>query len=469
MIQVAGGGNLIAFKAGLCGTDARHILGQDVQRRGGPAVVDRARIIVELLPQGVIFVVEHGVVPLQHPLKRQVGPAHDAQGLEHILLRERAGLIGAHDDLGDELVIALLRQAGQRQHGVGPLVDITALWAPETRLRIIGIVIGRLHGIHPLCKELHALRDAQFLRQLAGDIHGVVVNSGLEQLPVDALAPVVPRPGSVPVDWQAVLHLKELKVVQKRLAVSGHGFRVSGVEPVVVGAGHKDQTLVRNLLGFDAGRTAGDGPALRGPRHAGQDRLFGQVQPRLIIAVKGGVDLIGRVSHVGAPLPFRAVHVGIPHADGDGVESLLPQLVQVVVGRGERAGPRAVEPTPPVAQAGEGHTCLCLDDELAAAAPGVVFIVPLPLSRDIGILKVRKSLPVCIGVSVKRHLFPRRGLQGKAGGELDVSRQVQHQDRVLVQGLAHIIGGVGKVLYLTEGGRCDHSGVQAAEGQIPGF
>ena len=237
----------------------------------------------------------------------------------------------------------------------------------------------------------------------------------------------------------------------------------------MVGAGHKDQTLVRNLLGFDAGRTAGDGPALRGPRHAGQDRLFGQVQPRLIIAVKGGVDLIGRVSHVGAPLPFRAVHVGIPHADGDGVESLLPQLVQVVVGRGERAGPRAVEPTPPVAQAGEGHTCLCLDDELAAAAPGVVFIVPLPLSRDIGILKVRKSLPVCIGVSVKRHLFPRRGLQGKAGGELDVSRQVQHQDRVLVQGLAHIIGGVGKVLYLTEGGRCDHSGVQAAEGQIPGF
>ena len=240
------------------------------------------------------------------------------------------------------------------------------------------------------------------------------------------------------------------------------------MEPVVVGAGHKGQALVGDLLRLDAGGAAGDRAGIRSPGDAGQDRLLRHGQSVLVIAVERGVDLVGGVSHIGAALPLGAVHVGVAHADGDGVQALLPQLIQRGVGGAEGLDPVAVEFALAVAELRKGHAGLGLDDQLGAGAPGIVFIALCAGCGDVGVLEIGDVLPIGIGVGIESQLFAGRRFQLEIRRELDVSGQLQHQGGVLGQLTVQIIGGVEAIAQFVEADREDDRRIERAEGQIPG-
>mgnify|MGYP002508048931 CR=1 FL=1 len=138
-------------------------------------------------------------------------------------------------------------------HGVGAVIHILAVRALEALLSVVGGPPVFLHGVHPLGEEPSVLGDAQLVGHGFGDVEGIVVDARLEQLGVDAIPPVVPRPGALPVHRQAVFHLHHFQVVEEGLAVGRRRLPVPGVEPVVIHAGHKDKALIGNLLGFHAG------------------------------------------------------------------------------------------------------------------------------------------------------------------------------------------------------------------------
>ena len=101
----------------------------------------------------------------------------------------------------------------------------------------------------------------------------------------------------------------------------------------MVRTGHKGKALVGNLLRLYTGGTAGNCPRVRGPADASKNGLLRHRQSLGVITVKRRIDLVGGIAHIGTPFPFRAVHIGIPHTDGNCVKALLPQLIQVSVGR----------------------------------------------------------------------------------------------------------------------------------------
>ena len=124
-------------------------------------MVEGADWLRKLFPQGVVFIFQHSIIPVHHSLHRQICSVHHTQGFQYIFLAEGACFIGGHHHIANEVVVALVRQAGQRQHGIGTVVNILAVRVLEARGGIVGIMIMRLDGFHTLGQERLILSDAQ--------------------------------------------------------------------------------------------------------------------------------------------------------------------------------------------------------------------------------------------------------------------------------------------------------------------
>ena len=251
------------------------------------------------------------------------------------------------------------------------------------------------------------------------------------------------------------------------MVIIRHGLPVAGGKPVVVGAGHEGKALVGNFLGLYRGGTAGNGTGFRCPAQAAQDCLLGHVQAALVIAIQRCINLVGCIAHVGSPLPFRAVHIGITHTDGNGVQALLPQLIQFLIVRMERACPVAVKLALAITKGSELHPCLGFNIELCAAAPGIIFKLLRSLGGHIGILEIGVVVAVHIAVRVNGQALARRGFQLKIRGKLDVARKHQLQGGVLRQLLAHIIPRIGKFGDFIESDGVNDCFIQRTKGQLP--
>ena len=212
------------------------------------------------------------------------------------------------------------------------------------------------------------------------------------------------------------------------------------MEPIVIRRRAKRKALIRDFLRLHGRRTARNRIGIRRPCNAGQNGLLDQIQTALVIAVQCGVNLVGGVAHVRPTFAVGAIHERVAHADGNRVETFLPNLIQCRIIRRKRPDPFSVITGQPVPQCLERYAGFRFDIQCGACAPRIVFIALQAVLGDIGVLEVRCVLSIRIGIGIEGQRLSGRCVQLDIPDKLAVARKLQRKRGIFGERLVKIIG-----------------------------
>lgn len=341
--------DLELLETGCKGCNAGYILREKRECTPTPCMVHRTSSEACLanaptFPQGgTVRIVHHVGKAFTGTLEGHFGIAHHKQCLAHIFLHVRTGMAFLLEHFQYLRILFGLGESRQYGESLSAVVRL-ALIARRTVFlsRPEPLVEGGLHACHHLADSLYIFFHLEQSGKFAFALQCQVIPCVEQEVEVDVLPPVAPRPVSVTGDDEsvriglpylvqialhAIVHLRDEAVVAT--------VQIIGVETIMA---HGSQHLCRQFLTTGTRRTWRENHAIVAlPGHEFEDALVGQ----LVSAKVGGIEGFAQLVHLVAPplgaLAVGTVHIGVAHGDIQGAYGLFAQAVEEIVVAGESA------------------------------------------------------------------------------------------------------------------------------------